>query len=90
MEETGYACEPISLRDAEQKNPLALAYLGDTVWDLLIRQRLLQSAARVNAQKRARIKSAAQAYMTARGEYDARFDVLEESDAGFLLIRGAF
>ena len=51
---------------------------------------LCGGAARVNAQKRARIKSAAQAYMTALGEYDARFDVLEESDAGFLLIRGAF
>ncbi len=51
---------------------------------------LCGGAARVDARKRARIKSAAQAYMAARGEYDARFDVLEESDAGFLLIRGAF
>ena len=49
MEGTGYACEPISLKDAEQKNPLALAYLGDTVWDLLVRQRLLSSSARVHA-----------------------------------------
>ena len=30
-----------SLQEAKLKNPLALAYLGDTVWDLLIRQRLL-------------------------------------------------
>ena len=47
-------------------------------------------AARVDAEKRARMKSAARAYMAARGEANARFDVLEESDAGFRLIRGAF
>ena len=33
--------KPFSLQEAKLKNPLALAYLGDTVWDLLIRQRLL-------------------------------------------------
>ena len=31
------------------KNPLSLAFVGDTVWDLLIRQRLLLSQAHVNA-----------------------------------------
>ena len=29
--------KPFSLQEAKLKNPLALAYLGDTVWDLLIR-----------------------------------------------------
>ena len=33
--------KPFSLQEAKLKNPLALAYLGDTVWDLLIRQRPL-------------------------------------------------
>ena len=33
--------KPFSLQEAKLKNPLALAYLGDTVWDLLIRQRML-------------------------------------------------
>lgn len=40
---------PLSEGEARLKNPLSLAFVGDTVWDLLIRQRLLQSAARVNA-----------------------------------------
>ena len=30
------------------KNPLALAFVGDTVWDLLTRQKLLLSQAHVN------------------------------------------
>ncbi|MCE5343481.1 MAG: ribonuclease III [Eubacteriales bacterium] len=49
MEETGIAREPMSAQEAGLKNPLALAFIGDTVWDLLVRQRLLSSAARVNA-----------------------------------------
>lgn len=40
---------PLTVMDAKQKNPLALAFMGDTIWDLLTRQRLLSSAARVNA-----------------------------------------
>lgn len=32
---------------AQQKNPLALAFLGDTVWELLVRERLLLSMAKV-------------------------------------------
>ena len=39
---------PLTPREANQKNPLSLAFVGDTVWDLLIRQRLLESSARVN------------------------------------------
>ena len=35
--------------EARLKNPLSLAFMGDTVWDLLIRQRLLLSQAQVNA-----------------------------------------
>ncbi|MEA4998596.1 MAG: ribonuclease III domain-containing protein [Candidatus Limiplasma sp.] len=49
MEGYGIACAPMELRDAAMKNPLTLAFIGDTVWDLLVRQRLLLSAARVNA-----------------------------------------
>lgn len=40
---------PMTPMDAKQKNPLALAFMGDTIWDLLTRQQLLSSAARVNA-----------------------------------------
>jgi ribonuclease-3 family protein len=49
MEETGIAGEPMDAKEAELKNPLALAFIGDTVWDLLVRRRLLASDARVNA-----------------------------------------
>ena len=40
---------PLSLQEAKLKNPLALAFLGDTVWDLFTRRRLLESRAQVNA-----------------------------------------
>ncbi len=49
MEGFGLACKTMSAKEAELKNPLALAFIGDTVWDLLVRGRLLGSAARVNA-----------------------------------------
>ncbi len=35
----------LSATEAKMKNPLALAYVGDTVWDLLVRRRLLRSNA---------------------------------------------
>lgn len=40
---------PMPRKDAQAKTPLALAFIGDTVWDLLVRRRLLDSSARVNA-----------------------------------------
>jgi ribonuclease-3 family protein len=49
VEEWGIAGKPVSDKEADMKNPLALAFIGDTVWDLLVRQRLLGGAARVNA-----------------------------------------
>ncbi len=35
--------EPMSEAEARLMSPLRLAYMGDTVWELLIRQRLLHS-----------------------------------------------
>ncbi len=35
----------LSITEAKLKNPLALAYVGDTIWDLLVRRRLLRSNA---------------------------------------------
>ncbi|MBQ8080659.1 MAG: YraN family protein [Clostridia bacterium] len=49
-----------------------------------------EGALRVNAQKRRRLKTAANAYLNETGETSCRFDILEESDAGFRLIRNAF
>ena len=39
----------LSFKEAKLKNPLALAFMGDTVWDLLTREQLLLSQAHVNA-----------------------------------------
>ncbi|HNW87534.1 MAG TPA: ribonuclease III domain-containing protein [Candidatus Limiplasma sp.] len=49
MQGQGIPNTPMGAKEAELKNPLALAFIGDTVWDLLVRQRLLATAARVNA-----------------------------------------
>ena len=48
--------KPLSLKEAKLKNPLALAFMGDTVWDLLIRQKLLASQAQVNALHRQAVR----------------------------------
>lgn len=37
---------PLSEKEAALKSPLSLAFLGDTVWDLMVRQELLQSQAK--------------------------------------------
>lgn len=66
---------PLSPREAALKNPLALAFLGDTVWDLLVRSRLLlggvkpaglhrEAAARVNAAAQARAMAAVEGSLT--------------------------
>ena len=71
MQEPGIPAETVTPRDAALKNPLALAYLGDTVWDLLTRERLLATAARVNTLHRqavAFVNAGAQAQALARLE----------------------
>lgn len=40
---------PLTPAEARLKTPLALAFVGDTVWDLLIRQRLLLTSLRAGA-----------------------------------------
>lgn len=55
---------PLSLKEAKLKTPLALAFIGDTVWDLLVRGQLLRSAAKVNAMHKqaiAQVNAGAQA-----------------------------
>ena len=61
--------KPLSQKDAQLKNPLALAFMGDTVWDLLVRSRLLHSQLRVNHLHRqaiAQVNAGAQAQAAAR------------------------
>jgi len=56
--------QPLSPQQARMKNPLSLAFVGDTVWDLLTRQQLLASQAKVNTlhkQAIARVNAGAQA-----------------------------
>ena len=60
--------KPLSPQEARFKNPLSLAFVGDTVWDLLTRQQLLSSQAHVNAlhkQAIARVNAGAQAQAAA-------------------------
>jgi ribonuclease-3 family protein len=71
MEVTGIAREPMSEREAGLKNPLTLAFIGDTVWDLLVRRRLLSTDARVNTlhkQATAMVNAGAQAAALGRLE----------------------
>ena len=59
---------PLSPQEARMKNPLSLAFAGDTVWDLLTRQQLLFSQAHANALHRqavARVNAGAQAQAAA-------------------------
>ncbi len=52
--------------------------------------RLGSGARRVDAQKIGHLRRAAEIYLRQHGETVCRFDILEESDAGFRLIRDAF
>jgi ribonuclease-3 family protein len=64
MQGWGIAREPMDAKEAELKNPLTLAFIGDTVWDLLVRRKLLETSARVNAlhrQATAMVNAGAQA-----------------------------
>lgn len=61
----------MSEAEAKMKNPLALAYVGDTIWDLLVRRRLLLSNAQAGTlHKRAvaMVNAGAQAEAFARIE----------------------
>lgn len=40
---------PFTEREAALKSPLSLAFIGDTVWDLLVRQELLKSQCKAGA-----------------------------------------
>jgi len=86
MEWLGNPNEPMDARQAELKNPLALAFIGDTVWDLLVRQRLLNTSARVNSlhkQATAMVNAGAQAAALTRVE-----PILTESERD-IVRRGA-
>ena len=62
---------PLTEKEAQGKTPLALAFMGDTFWDMLVRGRLLRSSAKVNALHRlaiAQVNAGAQAEAFAKIE----------------------
>ena len=71
MQEGTFLFHPLTREAARLKNPLALAFMGDTVWDLLVRGMLLQTPAKANALHRqaiARVNAGAQAEVYMRLE----------------------
>lgn len=63
--------KPLSQQEARLKNPLSLAFVGDTVWDLLTRQQLLMTqfkAGALHKQAIQRVNAGAQAQCAARIE----------------------
>ena len=77
--------KPFSLQEAKLKNPLALAYLGDTVWDLLIRQRLLAGGLPAGALHRRAILLA---NAGARAEAAARIEPVLSPEEADVMRRG--
>lgn len=65
MKDTLYSGLPsMSEKDARMLNPLQLAWIGDTVWDLMVRDELLRSAMKMkdlNRQAVSSVNAAAQA-----------------------------
>lgn len=72
----------LSVTEAKMKNPLALAYVGDTVWDLLVRRRLLRSSAQAGTlHKRAVSMVNAGAQAEAFGRIEAHLSEAESDIA---------
>ncbi len=64
MHASGLFPSPLTEKEAQLKNPLALAFIGDSVWDVLVRGGLLRSGAKVNTlhkQAIAKVNAGAQA-----------------------------
>ena len=72
-------------QEARLKNPLSLAFAGDTVWDLLTRQQLLLSQAHVNALHRQAIK---QVNAGAQAEAAGRIEPCLTGEEGDIFRRG--
>ncbi len=86
MDELGLWPTPMTPEEARGKNPLALAFMGDTVWDLLVRQELLRTSLRVydlNQAASARVNAGAQAKAFARLEPELTEDERDVARRGF-------
>ena len=63
--------QPLTPQQARMKNPLSLAFVGDTIWDLLTRQQLLSTQLKAGAlhkQAVQQVNAGAQAQCAARIE----------------------
>lgn len=63
--------QPLTIQQARLKNPLSLAFVGDTIWDLLTRQQLLMTqfkAGALHKQAIQQVNAGAQAECAARIE----------------------
>ena len=76
---------PLSPQAARLKNPLSLAFVGDTVWDLLTRQRLLMSQAQVNTLHK---KAVAMVNAGAQAEAAGRIEPHLSEEEGDIFRRG--
>lgn len=62
---------PLETAEARQMNPLRLAYIGDTVWDMLVRTKLMylrHNLRHMHAEAVAQVNAAAQAACLVRCE----------------------
>ena len=87
----GYKVERLRWRGGGGEIDLVAKENGVTVFvEVKSAPRLGQGAQRVDAKKSGHLRRAAEAYLQQYGSQPHRFDILEESDAGYRLIRNAF
>ena len=87
----GYRVRQIRWRGGGGEIDLVAEEHGLTVFvEVKSSPRMGEGALRVDARKARHLQNAADAYMRQYGVSECRFDILEESDAGFRVIKGAF
>ena len=87
----GYRVRHLRWRGGGGEIDLVAEENGQTVFvEVKSSPRLGDGAQRVDRKKIGHLRDAARAYMRQYSVEDCRFDILEESDAGFRLIKNAF
>ena len=87
----GYRVRHIRWRGGGGEIDLVAEENGVTVFvEVKSSPRMGEGALRVDARKTWHLRRAAEAYMRQYSVDECRFDILEESDAGFRVIKGAF
>lgn len=87
----GYRVRHLRWRGGGGEIDLVAEEHGQTVFvEVKSSPRLGDGAKRVDVKKICHLRDAARAYIKQYGAEDCRFDILEESDAGFRLIKNAF